>query len=110
MKIELIAEKSNAEIQLHLLDTTGKPALITKEILLEIANSAESMGLTYKYMPSGAGHDAQEMALIAPAGLIFVPGVSCISHAPKEFTMASDMANGANVLMESILALDKKLQ
>ena len=108
-KIALIAEKTNTEIQINPLDTTGKPALMTKEIQMEIATSAESMGLTYKYMPSGAGHDAQDMALIAPAGMIFVPSVGGISHSPKEFTAASDMANGANVLMRTILALDRKL-
>ena len=60
-------------------------------------------------MPSGAGHDAQDMALIAPTGMIFVPSKSGISHSPKEFTSAEDMANGANVLLHTILALDKKL-
>ena len=60
-------------------------------------------------MPSGAGHDAQDMALIAPTGMIFVPSKGGISHSPKEFTSASDMANGANVLLKTILALDKKL-
>ena len=109
-KIKLIAENSNTEIQIQPLDTTGKPALMTKQIQSEIAASAESLGLTYKYMPSGAGHDAQDMALIAPAGMIFVPSVGGISHSPKEFTSASDMANGANVLMRTILSLDKKLQ
>jgi N-carbamoyl-L-amino-acid hydrolase len=60
-------------------------------------------------MPSGAGHDAQDMARIAPTGMIFVPSKGGISHSPKEFTSAEDMANGANVLLNTILALDKKL-
>ena len=67
------------------------------------------MGLSSKEMPSGAGHDAQDMALIAPTGMIFVPSVGGISHSPREFTSAEDMANGANVLLQSILLLDKKL-
>jgi N-carbamoyl-L-amino-acid hydrolase len=49
------------------------------------------------------------MALIAPTGMIFVPSRGGISHSPKEFTSAEDMANGANVLLNTILALDKKL-
>jgi N-carbamoyl-L-amino-acid hydrolase len=57
-------------------------------------------------MQSGAGHDSQDMALIAPIGMIFVPSVGGISHSPKEFSKAVDMANGANVLLQTILALD----
>ena len=41
--------------------------------------------------------------------MIFVPSKGGISHSPKEFTSAKDMANGANVLLHTILALDKKL-
>ena len=57
----------------------------------------------------GAGHDAQDMALICPVGMIFVPSKGGISHSPEEFTSAEDMANGANVLLQSILALDKRM-
>ena len=57
-------------------------------------------------MPSGAGHDAQDMALITPTGMIFVPSVKGISHSPKEFTSAEDMANGASVLLRTVLEID----
>ena len=60
-------------------------------------------------MPSGAGHDAQDMALIVPTAMIFVPSRGGISHSPREFTSAKDMANGANVLLNTILALDLEL-
>ena len=59
-------------------------------------------------MQSGAGHDAQEIEEIAPAGMIFIPSRQGISHSPKEFSTASDMANGANVLLQTILKIDKK--
>ena len=49
------------------------------------------------------------MAILAPTGMIFVPSKGGISHSPKEFTSAKDMANGANVLLKSLLELDKKL-
>jgi N-carbamoyl-L-amino-acid hydrolase len=58
-------------------------------------------------MPSGAGHDAQEIAAIAPMGMIFVPSKNGISHSPQEFTTAEDMANGAAVLLESVLQVDR---
>jgi N-carbamoyl-L-amino-acid hydrolase len=58
-------------------------------------------------MPSGAGHDAQEMAHVAPIAMIFVPSKGGISHAPQEFTAPPDIANGANVLLRTLLAIDR---
>ncbi len=106
-KTEVIAASSNVQVEFHPLDTTADPAIMNSEIQKTIAESAKSLGLTFKYMPSGAGHDAQDMALIAPTGMIFVPSKGGISHSPKEFTSAKDMANGANVLLKSLLSLDK---
>jgi N-carbamoyl-L-amino-acid hydrolase len=83
------------------------PAMTDKSIQDKIVQSVKALGFTYQHMPSGAGHDSQDMALIAPIGMIFVPSVGGISHSPKEFTKAVDMANGANVLLQTILALDK---
>jgi N-carbamoyl-L-amino-acid hydrolase len=58
-------------------------------------------------MPSGAGHDAQDMTHIAPTGMIFVPSRDGISHSPKEYTSPEDMATGAKVLLETVLAIDR---
>jgi N-carbamoyl-L-amino-acid hydrolase len=52
-------------------ESRGAPA---DERLREvIRRSAESLGLSTLSLPSGAGHDAQSLALIAPMGMIFVP-------------------------------------
>ena len=59
-------------------------------------------------MPSGAGHDAQEMAVICPIGMIFIPSKEGISHSPKEYSSPKDIANGANVLLHTVLKLDKQ--
>ncbi len=104
-----IAALSNVTIEFNPLDTTAAPALTDPEIQKEIQVASSSMGLSHKYMPSGAGHDAQDMATIAPTGMIFVPSKGGISHSPEEFTSAEDMADGANVLLHTILALDRKL-
>ncbi len=76
---------------------------------LEIARTleAESHKLGYRTttMPSGAGHDAQTMQHLAPSGLIFVPSVGGISHAPKEYTPWPDVERGANLLLHGIMAL-----
>lgn len=72
-----------------------------------IDESAKELGLSTKVMPSGAGHDAQDMARLAPVGMIFVPSVGGISHSPKEFSKPKDIENGANVLLGTLLKLDR---
>ena len=57
-------------------------------------------------LPSGAGHDAQNLARICPMGMIFIPSVGGISHAPTEFSHPHDITNGANVLLNALLKLD----
>jgi N-carbamoyl-L-amino-acid hydrolase len=105
-----IAEELNVKVSFEPLDTTANPALTAPSIQKEIENASKNLNLSHYYMPSGAGHDAQDMATIVPTGMIFVPSRGGISHSPKEFTSAKDMANGANVLLHTILALDKKLK
>lgn len=102
-----IATATGTKISFTHQPNPAKPALTEKAIQDKIVGSAKSLGLTYKYLPSGAGHDSQEIALIAPVGMIFVPSVNGISHSPKEFTKAADMTNGVNVLLQTILAIDK---
>lgn len=83
------------------------PAIMDRRIQDMIAKSAEDLGLKAKFMPSGAGHDAQDMAAIAPTGMIFVPSKDGISHSPSEYTSPQDMANGADVLFHTILRIDQ---
>jgi N-carbamoyl-L-amino-acid hydrolase len=78
-------------------------ALATAEIQKSIEAACARLGLRSMRLPSGAGHDAQMMARLGPMGMIFVPSVGGISHAPKEFSRWEDCANGANVLLETVL-------
>jgi N-carbamoyl-L-amino-acid hydrolase len=87
--------------------TDHMPALSTPSVRAVIEKSAKSLGLTTLHLPSGAGHDAQSMARIGPMGMIFVPSVGGISHSPKEFTKPHDVTNGANVLLQTVLELDR---
>jgi acetylornithine deacetylase/succinyl-diaminopimelate desuccinylase-like protein len=59
--------------------------------------------IDYEIMPSGAGHDAMQMAKITPAGMIFVPSRRGISHNPLEWTDPADIALGAQLLMETMI-------
>jgi N-carbamoyl-L-amino-acid hydrolase len=84
------------------------PAPTDPRVRSVISGAARELGLSTRLMPSGAGHDAQDMARIAPVGMIFVPSVGGISHSPKEFSLPSDIANGANVLLHTLLRLDSQ--
>jgi beta-ureidopropionase / N-carbamoyl-L-amino-acid hydrolase len=83
------------------------PAISDATVMQWIDASATALGLTRQQMPSGAGHDAQEVAHIAPMAMIFVPSVGGISHSPKEFSKPEDIANGASVLLNAVIAADK---
>ncbi|MDX2060190.1 MAG: M20/M25/M40 family metallo-hydrolase [Gemmatimonadales bacterium] len=48
------------------------------------------------------------MARIGPMGMIFVPSVGGISHAPREYTRPEDVTNGVNVLLQTMLRLDQR--
>ena len=93
--IEIVPASSNA------------PAMADTAVQDVIDRAAKSLRLTSQRMPSGAGHDAQMMAQLAPMGMIFVPSVGGVSHSPKELTSWQDCANGANVLLHAVLALDR---
>ena len=82
------------------------PAMSDAKVMQWIGASADALGLSRQTMPSGAGHDAQEIARIAPMAMIFVPSVGGISHSPREFTKPDDVVNGANVLLNTVIAAD----
>jgi len=74
-----------------------------------VQESAEALDLNTLRMPSGAGHDGQSMKGIAPLGMIFVPSKDGVSHAPTEFTSEQQITDGANVLLNTIVGMDKLL-
>jgi N-carbamoyl-L-amino-acid hydrolase len=102
-----IAQARQTPFTFTQLKVSSEPAPTDQRLQRIIAKAADSLKLTNKVMPSGAGHDAQEIAHIAPTGMIFVPSVGGVSHSPKEFTSQQDMANGANVLLQTVLAIDR---
>ncbi len=70
-----------------------------------IATTAAELGLPGQVMPSGAGHDAQIVARIAPVGMIFVPSRGGVSHAPSEDTSDAALVRGADVLLRAAFRL-----
>lgn len=70
-----------------------------------VERTAQRLGYSTKRMASGAGHDAQMLARVCPAGMIFVPSAGGVSHNVREYTAPEDIAAGANVLLHTLLDL-----
>ena len=83
------------------------PANAALEVQQAIERSAGRLGLASQRMPSGAGHDAQMMAQLSPMGMIFVPSIRGISHSPLELTSWEDCARGADILLGTVLEMDR---
>ncbi len=86
-----------------------RPALTTPAIRDAVREAARAAGCSTLDMPSGAGHDAQQVSHFAPIGMIFVPSHNGISHSPREYTRPEDAARGAETLYRTLLLLDARL-
>jgi N-carbamoyl-L-amino-acid hydrolase len=103
-----LADASGVRASIEKLEST--PAVPVAERMQRlVAEAASASGWTHQRLPSGAGHDAQAIAAIAPMAMIFVPSVGGVSHAPEEYTSPQDCANGAQVLLNLLLLADARL-
>ncbi|HMQ27575.1 MAG TPA: M20/M25/M40 family metallo-hydrolase, partial [Acidimicrobiales bacterium] len=87
------------------LTTTTERLALTRAVDFDeglqtaIATAADDLGLPHRSLRSGAGHDAQELAHIGPAAMIFVPGEhEGISHNPREYSTPEACRRGIDVL------------
>ncbi|MCY1330069.1 N-carbamoyl-L-amino-acid hydrolase [compost metagenome] len=80
-----------------------QPVTFDAELAREIESSARRLGFSHRRMTSGAGHDAQMIARIAPAAMIFVPSRGGISHNPREHTDDDQLLKGAEVLLDVVV-------
>jgi len=79
------------------------PVPLDARLLPLIKEICEEKGIPYEIMPSGAGHDAMQMAKITRAGMIFIPSKKGISHSPQEWTDPEDICLGSQILLETIV-------
>lgn len=79
------------------------PVDFSPKVVERITKACNDLGFSSKQMVSGAGHDAQMMAAVSKAAMIFVPSVGGISHNPKEFTKPKDLERGAEVLLQTAI-------
>lgn len=104
-EIEGITHRTQTQIQLQ-QRLHNHPALAQVHIQSAIAQACEDLNLTCLPLPSRASHDAQELAQFTDIGMIFVPSESGVSHAETEYTSPQECAEGANVLLHTLLQLD----
>ena len=79
------------------------PVPLDPRLLHVTRELCDEKGIDYEIMPSGAGHDAMQMAKITPAGMIFVPSKRGISHNPLEWSDPADIGLGTQLLMETMI-------
>ncbi len=82
-----------------------QPVRCDPEILSCLTGKAESLKIAYETMPSGAAHDAQLIAGMAPVGMVFLPSRDGKSHSPAEWTAWQDIETGANLMLHSVIEL-----
>lgn len=81
------------------------PKHCSKDMMALLEKHSRNLGYKTIIMPSGAGHDAQFFTDITPTGLLFIPSVGGISHAPDEWSHWHDVEKGCNVLLNAVLEI-----
>ena len=82
------------------------PVVLHKPVRERLARVASERDIPFRVLPSGASHDAAHVAKKAPTGMLFVPSRDGLSHTPEEYSNIEDIARGAEVMAEALLALD----
>ncbi len=83
----------------------SRPSQMDARLQSVLVQAAETCGASWKAMPSGAGHDSQEMARHLPTAMLFVPSVEGRSHSAAEYTSLEDTALGVAALATALYRL-----
>lgn len=105
---EEVAKERGLDVEFEFI-STAKPIPVAPEIQKGIAEVCEQIANTI-HLPSGAGHDGNQIGHIAPVGMIFVPSKNGISHNPEEWTEFSDVALGVEALARAIIHFDQNIE
>jgi N-carbamoyl-L-amino-acid hydrolase len=101
---EGIATARELRLELRPMSATT-PAICAARIQKATEEACATLGLRAQRMYSAAGHDAQNLAAVTDAGMIFIPSVGGRSHRTDETSRPRDIERGANVLLHTLLAL-----
>jgi N-carbamoyl-L-amino-acid hydrolase len=94
----------NVSVEVKMLEKVAAVEF-DKNVVSTLEQVAASLGVQFRRMISGAGHDAQLMARICPTAMIFIPSIGGISHSPEEYSSPEALADGGNVLLHALLSL-----
>src|SRR5499433_469777 len=99
-----IARRRKLSVKIETLSRT-EPARCAPRVLAAVERASATLKLPFKRMPSGAGHDAQNLASITDAGMLFIPSKGGRSHRPDEMSDWRAIERGANALLHTLLDL-----
>lgn len=105
--LEQVCAEDGTKLQFSELSSHA-PAPMSKTIRAIIAAKAREMGIAFTELPSGAFHDSLLLTHHFPTAMIFVPSVNGRSHCPEEYTREEDIAKGLDLLLNTVLELDKR--
>jgi len=104
--IEDVSKRRGVSIKVEEI-ARQEPVKTAPPIVSAIREVCDELEFSYMNVTSGAYHDALNMAKLTDIGMIFVPSVDGVSHAPEEFTHIDDIYRGAQVLAETLIKLAK---
>jgi N-carbamoyl-L-amino-acid hydrolase len=99
-----ISVRRKVEIDWEIL-SDEEPVPMSRKIIAQLEKTAKETGIPYLRLPSGAGHDAMNMARITDAGMIFVPSINGVSHNIAEKSRMEDIRQGTELLLRAVVAL-----
>jgi len=100
--IDQVAREEGVSVERRSL-ARFEPVDFSPALIEQVGSAARALGFSERRLYSGAGHDAQMLARIAPSAMIFTPSVNGVSHNVTEFTEPADLIKGANVLLQVAL-------
>jgi allantoate deiminase len=100
-RVQRIAEERQVDADVT-LTADSAPVVLSSRLRAALIGSAGRREIAYLEMPSGAAHDAQEIARVTDAAMIFVPSVAGRSHCPEEDTPYEAIALGVDVLLGAV--------
>lgn len=100
-----IGERRAVQVLVELI-TDSSPAVLPIWLRQHVAEVCTELGIDFRVMNSGAGHDAAVVARVAPAAMVFIPSRDGASHSPQEWSSLADIGRGVEVLYHAVLRLD----
>ena len=102
--IDMVAARRGVRVQQEKL-CDDVPVRLSGKIISTLVDAAETADIDFIRMPSGAGHDAMNMATVTDVGMIFIPSVGGISHNTDEYTRMEDICVGTDLLFDATMLL-----